>query len=113
LEDEVEDRFGDIPEPTRNLIMISRIRALAAGLGIESIIQKGDIVNMKFHKSSKLSPELLVAINLVLNRQVNIIGASTPTIAVKTRGNKGTKLLLRIQKILEEIRALQESGAVV
>jgi transcription-repair coupling factor (superfamily II helicase) len=93
--------------------MISRIRALAAGLGIESIIQKGDIVNMKFHKNSKLTAELLMAINVVLNRQVNIIGSSSPTIAVKTRGNKGTKLLLRIQKILEEIRALQESGAVV
>lgn len=113
LEDEVEDRFGDIPEPTRNLIMISRIRVLAAQLGIESIIQKGDIINMKFHETSKLTPQLLMAINAVLDRQVNIIGTNAPTIAVKTRGNKSTKLLFRIQKILDEIMALQESGSIV
>lgn len=113
LEDEIEDRFGDIPEATRNLIMISRIRALAAELGIESIIQKGDIINVKFHKSSQLTPELLMAINTVLNKQVNIVGTSSPTLAVRTRGHKGIKLLLRIQKILEEIRALHESHRVV
>jgi transcription-repair coupling factor (superfamily II helicase) len=113
LEEEVEDRFGDIPEPTRNLIMISRIRVLAAKLGIASIIQQGDIVNMKFFNTDKLTPEMLVSIKTVLNRQVNIIGTKTPTIAVKTRGSEGIKLLLRLQKILDQIKAMQESCSVV
>lgn len=113
LEDEVEDRFGDIPEPTRNLIMISRIRALAAKIGIESIIQKGDVINMKFHERSKLTPQLLVAIKTTLDRQIKIIGTNSPIIAVKTRGNKGIKLLFRLQKILEEIMAMQESDGIV
>jgi len=113
LEDEVEDRFGDIPEPTRNLIMISRIRALAAKLGIESIIQKGDIINMKFHETSKLTPQILMGIKAMLDRQINIIGTKAPTIAIKTRGSEGTKLLFRIQKILDEIKAMQESSGIV
>ena len=113
LEDEVEDRFGDIPEPTRNLIMISRIRAQAAKLGIESIIQKGDMINIKFHEKSQLTPQLLVGIKAVLDRQVKIIGTNSPIIAVKTRGNEGIKLLMRLQKILDEIKAMQEKGGIV
>ena len=114
LEEEVEDRFGDIPEPARNLIMISRIRVLAAKLQIASIIQQGDVINIKFcNNTDKLTPELLISIKTVLNRQVNIIGTKTPTIVAKTRGSTGTKLLLRLQKILEEIKAMQESCSVV
>ncbi len=110
----MEDRFGDIPEPARNLIMISRIRVLAAKLQIASIIQQGDVINIKFcNNTDKLTPELLISIKTVLNRQVNIIGTKTPTIVAKTRGSTGTKLLLRLQKILEEIKAMQESCSVV
>ena len=73
LEEEVEDRFGDIPEPTRSLIMISRIRVLAAKLGIGSIIQQGKVINMKFHNTDKLTPEMLLSIKAALSRQINII----------------------------------------
>ena len=113
LEEEVEDRFGDIPEPTRSLIMISRIRVLAAKLGIGSIIQQGKVINMKFHNTDKLTPEMLLSIKAALSRQINIIGTKTPIIAVKSRGSKGIKLLLRLQKILDEIKAMQESCSVV
>ncbi len=113
LEEEVEDRFGDIPESTRNLIVISRIRVLAANLRIASIIQQGDIINIKFHDSNKLTPEMLLRIKTVMGSQVNIIGTKIPTIAVKTRSSVGIKLLLRLQKILEELKAMQEVCSVV
>ena len=44
---------------------------------------------------------------------MNIIGAETPTIVLKTRNSKGIKLLFRLQKILDEIKPMQESCSVV
>ncbi|MDD4569244.1 MAG: transcription-repair coupling factor, partial [Tepidanaerobacteraceae bacterium] len=65
LEEQVEDRFGDIPEPTRNLIMISRIKVVASKLRINSIIQQGNIINIKFHNTHKLTPQLLIRFKTV------------------------------------------------
>jgi transcription-repair coupling factor (superfamily II helicase) len=113
LEEEVEDRFGDIPEPTRNLIMISRLKVIASKLRIASIIQQGNLVNIKFHHTHKLTPQVLVGLSAAFERQMNIIGAETPTIVLKTRNSKGIKLLFRLQKILDEIKTMQESCSVV
>ena len=45
LYDELSDRFGDIPEPTSNLIRISKLRNTAITLGITSIEQTGASVS--------------------------------------------------------------------
>lgn len=114
LEEEIEDRFGAIPEPTRNLIMISRIRVLAAKLGIASIVQQDDILNIKFHDNNdKITPELLIRIKTFFNRQINIMGTETPTIAIKVGGYKSVRLLVKLQKVLEKINTMQESCSVV
>jgi len=41
MRSELADRFGHIPEETENLIKIARIKALAQGLGIRKVTQKG------------------------------------------------------------------------
>ncbi|MFV9511729.1 transcription-repair coupling factor [Tepidibacillus sp. LV47] len=47
LEEELEDRFGDIPIPTRNLLTIARIKAYTYQYHIESISQKGQEILIK------------------------------------------------------------------
>lgn len=45
LEEEIEDRFGDLPEPVQMLLKIAKIKAYAISYKIESVGQKnGDIV---------------------------------------------------------------------
>lgn len=39
MEEEIEDRFSDIPEPTRNLLRIAYIKSMASKLGIVKIKQ--------------------------------------------------------------------------
>ncbi len=41
LEEELEDRYGDLPSPVRNLLDITRIKALAQKFGVESISATG------------------------------------------------------------------------
>jgi transcription-repair coupling factor (superfamily II helicase) len=113
IEEEVEDRFGDIPEHVRNLIYVSRVKVYAIKLKVSSIIQQGDVINIKFQDLGKLNPEVLLRISAAFEKQITILGSTTPVIALKTRGLKGLRLLLRLEKFLAEIRALQEACSVV
>lgn len=45
VEEEIEDRFSDIPMPTRNLLMIAYIKAMASKLGILKINQSKNIIH--------------------------------------------------------------------
>ncbi|MDI3481210.1 MAG: hypothetical protein PWQ97_865 [Tepidanaerobacteraceae bacterium] len=113
LEEEIEDRFGDIPEPARNLIQISRIKVLARKLKITSITQQGEIVRFQFRDSQTLSPEMLLKLSEAFQKQLIFANGSVPAINFKTRGMDGYKLLARIEKILDEMNTMQESCGVV
>ena len=45
VEEEIEDRFGELPPPARNLVEIARLKVLAKQLGINTITtERGDLV---------------------------------------------------------------------
>ncbi|WDL98991.1 transcription-repair coupling factor [Alicyclobacillus sp. ALC3] len=51
LEEELEDRYGDLPDAVRNLLDVTRIKSYAARYGIEAVAQQG-------HESSiRIPPE--------------------------------------------------------
>ena len=47
LEEELVDRFGDIPQPTRNLLTIARIKAYCYQYQIENVTQKGQEIQIE------------------------------------------------------------------
>ncbi len=47
LEEELEDRFGEIPSPVWNLLAVARIKAYALQYQMESISQKGNELQIK------------------------------------------------------------------
>lgn len=49
LEEEIEDRFGNLPQPVQYLLQFARVRAYAMKHGVESITQKGDDFLLQFH----------------------------------------------------------------
>ncbi|SDW86336.1 transcription-repair coupling factor [Marininema mesophilum] len=51
LEEEIEDRFGDLPQFVVNLLCVARIRAYAIRYDVEEIKQQGTETHMKFHPS--------------------------------------------------------------
>ncbi len=54
LEEELVDRFGDIPQPTQNLLTIARMKAYAYQYHIESITQKGMEVSIRVSPDQNL-----------------------------------------------------------
>ena len=53
IEDELIDRYGDIPGPVRNLIKVAYIKALARSLGISAVTEKKDSVIFTFADSKR------------------------------------------------------------
>ena len=48
LEEEVQDRFGDLPDAVRNLLEIARIKILARQMGVGSIAVRSNKFQLKF-----------------------------------------------------------------
>jgi len=109
LEEEIEDRYGEIPEPTRNLIAISGIKVLAKKLKITSIIQQADGIKFQFQGPDSLSPEMIFKLSTAFQKNITFLRTAVPSFIYKIRGLKGYKLLKRIEKILDEMNTMQES----
>jgi transcription-repair coupling factor (superfamily II helicase) len=57
---ELEDRYGPVPDAVKNLLQYSELKTLAEKLGIELIDRRHTILNVKFHKETKVNPALLM-----------------------------------------------------
>jgi len=62
LEEELVDRFGDLPAPVLNLLRVARIRVVAGRLRIKSISRQSGFYRLLFAGSHNLTGEKLVAI---------------------------------------------------
>jgi len=62
-EKELEDRYGPVPEAVRNLLQYSALKTLAEQIGIEAVDRRHNVLNIKFHKETRVDPARLM--NLV------------------------------------------------
>jgi transcription-repair coupling factor (superfamily II helicase) len=57
---DLEDRFGELPLPVRNLLEYARLRVLGRVRGVMSIERTGQGVDIKFHETARIDPENIV-----------------------------------------------------
>ena len=60
LRNEMQDRFGVLPEVTLQLLAVLEIKILARQLGLERIEQRGTEVRLTFHAATPLGPDRLL-----------------------------------------------------
>lgn len=109
VEDEMVDRFGEIPAPAQNLIQIAYIRALAGQLGFTELIHKGREVKMKLRDSRSLTPRaLMIAVNE--NRKtLRLVGSNPPVLILHSKDAAETGAMQAVVQMLERIKDLQQS----
>ena len=59
---ELEDRYGPPPEALLNLLRFSLVKSRAQRLGIEAVDRRQGVLNVKFHKESRIDPKRLMEI---------------------------------------------------
>jgi transcription-repair coupling factor (superfamily II helicase) len=85
LEEELIDRFGDLSESVRNLLMVARSKVLASQVGVKNITGHAGGYKLQFHAEHSLCPETLVAIGREYQNRVKFSNAGGFEIRLKTR----------------------------
>lgn len=105
MEEELVDRFGDIPEPTLNLIAVARIKALAVKAGVQSIIQQKETVNIKFYGESKLKAEQLEPVTALFNKRVTFAVTPNLQIILSVKKYKDMEILEKLEELLKRLES--------
>lgn len=101
LEEEFEDRFGDLPEPSRNLLSIARIKVLARDMKVASITTERDSVVIKLLPLAKVSQDRIMdAVRANRGRILANFGKS-PSVRIRRAGLADEALLGLIENTLE------------
>lgn len=103
MEEELIDRFGDIPEPTLNLIAAARIKALAAKVGVQSIIQQKETVNIKFYAESTIKADQLEPVTALFNKRVSFAVTPNLQIILSVKKYKDMEMLEKLEQLLNRL----------
>ncbi|MFZ5986564.1 MAG: transcription-repair coupling factor [Bacillota bacterium] len=107
VEDELMDRYGEIPIPVRNLIMIAYMKSLAKSCGFSSIQEKNDNIILQFMENRSINFEVLGKLMDQYRRKLLFTASSKPYITFKITGVKRQELLENIKILLQNIKKLQ------
>ena len=100
MEEELVDRFGDIPEPTLNLIAVARIKAVAAKAGVQSIIQQKEKVNIKFYGESTIKADQLEPVTALFKNRVSFAVTPNLQIILSVKRYKDAEMLEKLEQLL-------------
>jgi transcription-repair coupling factor (superfamily II helicase) len=106
LEDELMDRFGELPEAVLNLLAVARQKVYGRMYGIESIVKRGDDIILKFHEGQEkvVDNAKLAKIGNSFERRVQFEQEATMTIRIKGKGLVEKQLMDLLEQFLEAIR---------
>ncbi|MBO6061575.1 MAG: transcription-repair coupling factor, partial [Clostridia bacterium] len=91
VQDELIDRYGDIPKPVQALLDISLLKSKSEALGLSSLAVKQEEARLTFSPEAEISPERFFAV------VSGIQGAQVMTKAVKSGGREKNSTVLQIR----------------
>ena len=72
IEDELKDQFGEIPEPTINLMGLMLIRRQCKDLGVRDISAGAKTISLVFTDKTQLKPEKVIQLAMRENKKYSI-----------------------------------------
>lgn len=107
VEEEIEDRFGDLPEPVRNLLDISYIRHLSRKCGIIAVTQKKSSIVLKFKSDKHTAPQTVIRVAGEYPGKLLFTASEQPYFTVKTDEKKPEEAIKLVREIVEKICSFQ------
>ncbi len=105
VEEEIEDRFGDIPGIVRNLLTVSTVKGLALKAGITSIVQKEETVRLQFGSGLRFNPEAIARVIHDYGNRITFNAGQQPYFTYKAPAIREADQLLREINSIVEILA--------
>lgn len=107
VEDELMDRYGEIPQSVRNLLEIALIKSLARTCGFLSVQEKNGTVMFQYAQNSNINFEALGRLMDKYKRKLLFTASHNPYITYKITDIKRSELLDNIKILLQDINKLQ------
>lgn len=106
LEDELLDRFGELPEAVQNLLAVARVKLYGKQYGIESITLRGEEVTVKFYdgRERDVIPSRIAEVGNLFGRRVQFIQGSGLLIRIKTKGMDDKEMMGLLEQFLGALK---------
>lgn len=108
IEEELEDRFGNIPDIIRNLTQISYIKLIAKKCSISSISQKEHNIILKYKSNVHVDLKAVAQIVGEYGNKILFTASEEPYFTVRCPNLKALECLSLIRNILEKISSFHE-----
>lgn len=104
LEEEIEDRYGTIPEACLNLMEIAFIKAMAQKMGIFNVTETEDYAKLEFDNPNRMEPKLLGEIVHSYGNRIRINAGAKSFIQYKYKNHN--KRINELREVIEKISGL-------
>jgi len=107
LEEEVEDRFGDMPIEVRNLLAVSRLKAYAIRYGFSEIKQthQGDVV-LKLYEGQQIHGEKLFGLTEKFRNRMKLTAQQQIIVTLKIKGLSDQEILKMLEDFMEAYKVV-------
>lgn len=105
VQEELIDRFSDIPESVINLIYIAYIRSIGKILGIEEIKERKEELLLKFESEDYITDSLIKAIVENYKKSVSFKKDKKPLLVYKLSEVKKEEVIQKLIQIMENMKA--------
>ncbi len=106
IEDELIDRYGDIPRFVQNIIDVSALKIKARECGIYEISQHGNGIELKFNEDC-IDAKTIFALDTKYPKRIKISASEKPAITFRT--DEGTNPLQYLNGLLPVICEMQKN----
>ncbi len=107
LMDEFIDRFGEVPQETKNLMDISLIRVLSRGKSIETLWLRGERVGIQFLEGVKIDFEILSRLMSKFQKRILFNASHKPYMTSNVSGLSKSEILHHIKILLQNFNNLK------
>ncbi|MPM93434.1 Transcription-repair-coupling factor [bioreactor metagenome] len=110
VQDELEDRFSNIPSSVQNLIDIAYIRCIAKELGIENIKERKDEILIQFQSMENMTGDIRGSIKTKYNKNILFKFGEKPIIALKMSQIKREEMLDNVKELILFMKEMENSN---
>ncbi len=105
MQEELEDRYGDLPKSVQTLLEIVLVKADAHAMGITAISQKHGNLLLEFRPQPNIDPARLTELIAREKGKYLFTAGAAPYLTIKPQREEAEKPLLLIKKFFEALKA--------
>lgn len=103
LETEIEDRFGELPDSVRNLLLVTRIKVTAKQVGVASIFKEDQFFVIRLLPGLSADKDKYTAMAQRFRGRVGYVHGRSPQIKVKIKDLSDYEALVLLERVLQSM----------